>query len=516
VGPGPIHLLHNQGDVTFVDRRAGSGLPEAPFPLGVGTVVTLDHDDDGDPDVLFAGLNSGITFAENEGHGVFSDRTDAVFPDFAPNSLATVAVGDCDNDGDLDLFATGSSLDIDPPARILLNRNGVFSDAGSEAGDVYAYNLTGVFGGSAFFDVDNDADLDLYVSKDVNYHGTSLPGIDQNALFLNDGECRFTLVNEQAFPRSFSPLAGVAAIADYDGDGDLDIYNPGSNIFGGPGGLLRNELGDDLHWLMVALEGTESSRDAYGARVSIEAGGMSQMRELHTGAVDPALAHFGLGDETVVERLEVRWPSGIRQVFHGIAADQKLRIVEVDCGDGADLDGDGTCDIAGIAIDIQPDRVFNFVVPRSPRAVPIALLGSDDFDATAMDVTSLSFGPDGAAPLEESCEGEERNDQRGRGEHGSPWRDEGEPGGHCTQAPFLTDLNDDGLPDLVAHFRPRDAGLTWERNLACVTGQTVGGDTVRGCDLLRTLQACGFGFELALVLPPVLVLRARHRRAMRP
>ena len=510
---GPIHLLQNQGDGTFIDRLPGSGLPDAPFPLGLGNVRTLDYDDDGDADVLFAGWGSGLTLSQNEGDGSFSDRTAAAFPDFSPTGMATVAVGDCDNDGDLDLYATANPSRFDPPSRILLNQGGVFADAGDAAGDVYAYNLTGVFGGAAFFDVDNDGDLDLYVSKDISFPGTSLPGLDRNPLFLNDGTCRFTLASDEAFPRGISPVGGVAAMADYDGDGDLDIYNPGSGIFGGPGGLLRNELGDDLHWLIVVLEGTESARDAYGARVTIEAGARSQMREIHTSPVDPGTVHFGLGDDTVVEHLEVRWPSGIRQVFHDIDADQRFRVVEVDCGAGSDHDGDGTCDTATIAIDIQPDRKFNLVVPQSRRAVPVALLGSGDFDATEVDVSSLAFGPEGAAPLQEVCGNAEHRGPGRRDEDEGRRHDEDPRGGACAPAPFVDDVDDDGLPDLVAHFQAREAGLTWERNLACVTGETIGGAAFVGCDLLRTVLGCGIGFELVLVLPPILALRARVRRA---
>ncbi len=232
----PMRLLENQGDLTFVDRLADSGLPEAPFPSGIGRVATLDYDGDGDPDVLFAGFNAGLSLWRNEGDGTFTDRTAAAFPAFSPGSVEGVALGDCDNDGDVDLFATDRPQTMEPPSRILLNEAGVFRDAGDAAGDAVAFNLTGLWWGNEFFDFDNDEDLDLYVSKEVTFPGSELPALDRNPLFRNEGDCRFTLISDLAFPSDITTSVATASMADYDGDGDVDIYAPGSEIFGSAGG----------------------------------------------------------------------------------------------------------------------------------------------------------------------------------------------------------------------------------------------------------------------------------------
>jgi hypothetical protein len=287
-------------------------------------------------------------------------------------------------------------------------------------------------------------------------------------------------------------------VADYDGDGDLDIYAPASSIFGGEGGLLRNELGDDLHWLKVTLEGTESARDAHGARVSIEIDGSSQLRVLQGSTVDPSVAHFGLGESTVVDRLEVRWPSGIVQEFHGVDGDRTFHIVEVDCGAGSDLDGDGTCDELPVAIDIAPGDSLNPILPQSARTIAVAVLGSESFDVQTVDPASLAFGPGGAAPLEQIC--------GANGGTGPP------PAGQegCTQTPYLEDVDDDGFDDLVAHFRSRDSGILRGDVEACLVGATWDGVELFGCDAILTAPACGIGFELVLALPPLLLLRRRR------
>jgi hypothetical protein len=457
-GLSPMQLLENQGDLTFVDRFAGSGLPQAPFPGPVGRAATLDYDDDGDPDVLITSAGFPPSLWRNNGDGTFRNATAAAFPTFLPPSVEGVALGDCDNDGDIDLFVTDTALAMNPPSRILLNEGGVFREAGDAAGDIVAYNVTGLWWGTEFFEFDNDGDLDLFVSKDISYPGTTLPAINRNALFRNDGACRFTLINDLAFPENFSGWAGTAAMADYDRDGDIDVYSPGGQIVGSVGALLRNEVGDELHWLAVTLEGTQSNRDAYGARVTLEAGDLLQMREIHSSAVDPSVVHFGLGMQTVVDRLEVRWPSGIREVFQGVAADQTFHIVEVDCGTGRDRDGDGVCDWLPVAIDIEPGHPIATINPKSQGLTRVALLGSDGFDVAQVDTTTLAFGPGGAAPVHER-------------------------GGESK------DVNRDGYPDLVSQYAIPETGIGSPDAQACVTGALRNGMAFEGCDAILVKPA---------------------------
>jgi hypothetical protein len=97
---------------------------------------------------------------------------------------------------------------------------------------------------------------------------------------------------------------------------------------GGLGAFYENLTGQRRHWIVVRLRGVISHRDAYGARVTVRAGGQTQLRELHTSPVDPQPLHFGLGEAVSVDEIRVRWPSGIVQTLHGADVDRVIEIAE--------------------------------------------------------------------------------------------------------------------------------------------------------------------------------------------
>jgi hypothetical protein len=235
------------------------------------------------------------------------------------------AVGDYDYDGHIDIFLTGQSGGDSAPVSSLYRNNGdgSFTDVSAESGDLAAQDVSGIHWGNAFFDYDNDGDLDLYVTSE------NVTEVRINTLYENNGDKTFTRVTDLAFSRSTGPSGASAAIGDYNNDGALDIYAPSGILgSGGRGAFFENLANPENHWIVMRLRGVVSHRDAYGARVTLRTAGRTQLRELHTSPVDPQPLHFGLGADASVDEIRVRWPSGIVQTLAAVESDRVVEISE--------------------------------------------------------------------------------------------------------------------------------------------------------------------------------------------
>jgi len=342
-------LLRNDGG-SRLSEVSGTGLPSAPFEFPYGQLATLDYDEDGDTDVMYAESETGIALFENDGNGGYSDVTASAFPFPLRDGGSGIAVGDYDNDTHLDVFVTGyKQVAGSPPNALFRNRgDGSFEDVTAAAGDLAVYNIRGIPWGNEFFDYDNDGDLDLYVTHDTPFIDDDLVTPPGNVLFRNNGDGTFSSVNQTAFDPDFIAGGAAAAIGDVDNDGALDLYAPsGTFLSGTAGGLLRN-LQTGNSWIEIFFESSVSNPGAYGARVEVVAGGSTQVREVRTSAVDPSFVHFGLGQATHVDSIVVRWPSGVVRTIEGIAANRRLTVAEEapSCGEGGDDDADGVCNAA--------------------------------------------------------------------------------------------------------------------------------------------------------------------------
>lgn len=328
-------FYHNRGDGTFAEATARFGLDRAHGKAW--GIAAADYDSDGWPDLYIANdempgdlfHNSGRRRMENVGLATGT----AYSRDGSLQGGMGVDFGDYDNDGRPDLIVTNFWME---PNSLYRNEPGsMFTEVGQAAGIMHP-TLRRVGFGTRFFDADNDGWLDLFF---LNGHVQDIHQVDPEQgmpermqLFLNGGSGRFrdvSLESGEVFQRAV--VGRGAAFGDLDNDGDVDIA---AMDMEGPALLLLNEGPADAsrrgHWLTVRALTGRGRRDAIGARITLEAGGKSWIREVQTGgsvlsAHDPR-AHFGLGAAARVERLTVRWPDGDRTTLKDLAVDRLLTV----------------------------------------------------------------------------------------------------------------------------------------------------------------------------------------------
>ena len=242
--------------------------------------------------------------------------------------------GDYDNDGWLDLAVT--TFRHEPNSLYHSEGGKVFKDLGYPAG-IGAATEPYVAFGCRFFDFDNDGWLDLaftngHIQDNVQKLDATTSYLQPSQLFHNQNG-RFTERSKDAGPAFTKPILGRGlAVGDFDNDGALDLLLVDSQ---GAPLLLRNDAPGRGHWLGLALEGTKSNREGYGALVTLTLpGGKTLVRHCHAdgsylSSSDPRV-HFGLGSVSSVEKLVIRWPSGMVQTLTNPEIDRYLPVREAD------------------------------------------------------------------------------------------------------------------------------------------------------------------------------------------
>ncbi|HEY5657267.1 MAG TPA: CRTAC1 family protein [Myxococcota bacterium] len=321
-GGEPDALFLNNGDGTFseITERAGVLQPDG----RAMSVTAADFDNDGALSIYVTNDAMGNYHFERREDLHFAETAREWGMAYGENgqnvSSMGAAVGDIDRNGRLDVFIPDMNY-----CTLLLQGEYGFEHAIERARlSVALGQYTGW--GPVFFDYDNDGWLDLFTSHGNAHHEYG----EEDTLARNNGNGTFEDVSPKSGPffREKHVGRGVAH-GDYDNDGDVDLLVV--NLNDAPN-LLRNDGGNRKHWLGVdaRLKFPKGTRHAIGARVTVTTGELRQIEDVqpvrgYLGQADPRL-HFGLGDATRVDAVEIRWPDGVVEKLENVEADRVLRL----------------------------------------------------------------------------------------------------------------------------------------------------------------------------------------------
>jgi len=331
--PLPNMLYHNNRDGTFTDVSESSGI-RAHLGKGMG-VSFADYDDDGYMDVFVANDTTRNFLFHNNGNGSFNEVALQAGVAFNGDGAALSYMGtdfrDVDNDGRPDLFVTAISNETF--SYFHNEGHGIFDDfTHSSLLARWSIFLSGWSNG--IYDLNNDGWKDLvavnsHVNDEIEMEQMNVHFRQPNAVFLND-KGRFVDASKDAGQDFQRPLAHRGcAFGDLNNDGRIDLVVSALNA---PAQILQNISAPENHWLIVKTIGTRSNRDGIGAKLKVETESGTQYNHVTTsvgyaGSSDRRV-HFGLGRDAVVNRLEIRWPSGARQELTNIKANQILAVTE--------------------------------------------------------------------------------------------------------------------------------------------------------------------------------------------
>ena len=334
----PNILYRNNGDGTFTDVSEQSRISQY-VGKGMG-LAFADYDNDGFTDIFVSNDTFENYLFHNNGDGTFTNV--ALQAGVAYNAFGKAIAGmgadfrDVDNDGRPDIFETAMFGEAFPLYKNL--GDGQFREVTAMAG-LSALTSRSTAWGAGIFDFDNDGNKDLFTANaDILDNAMELahrPFAEPNRVFRNKGNLAFEDVSSKAGTAFSNPAAHRgAAFGDLNNDGKIDVVVA---VLNGPPEIWMNRSntqngGSRNHWIILKLVGVKSNRDGLGTKVKITTSLGTQYNQATTAvsynSSSDKRAHFGLGSAAVIDTIELRWPSGIRQVLKNIKADQILTVTE--------------------------------------------------------------------------------------------------------------------------------------------------------------------------------------------
>jgi enediyne biosynthesis protein E4 len=329
----PNILYRNNGDGTFTDVSSPSHIAEY-IGKGMG-VAFADYDNDGFTDIFISNDTFPNFLLHNNGDGTFTEEATVSGVAYTEDGKTVAGMGadfrDLDNDGRPDIFHTAMFGDSFPLYKNL--GKGEFLEA-TRAAELAGPTSRLTAWGTGAFDFDNDGYKDLFTanaaildnSMEVEHRPFALP----NSLFRNRGNFTFEDVSAKAGPGFTIPAPHRgAAFGDLNNDGKIDAV---VTVLNGPPEILINRSTNHNHWIILKLVGVADNADGLGTRVKITTTNGSQYNEATTAvgynSSSDKRVHFGLGDATVIDTIELSWPTGVHQELKNVKVDQVLTVTE--------------------------------------------------------------------------------------------------------------------------------------------------------------------------------------------
>ncbi len=329
-------LYRNLGNGTFADVSETAGIAKH---LGKGMAVAVaDYDGDGLPDLFVTNDKMPNLLFHNLGNGRFKEvafEAGVALPDTGAEMSAMGAeFRDVDNDGRPDLALTALSGETFPLFR---NRGGgLFRDASYES-RMGPLSRTYSGWGMGLFDFDNDGWKDIFTANShVNDRVEAFEATEykqHNSLFRNVGAGRFEDVSRDSGLSSAVRAHRGCAFADFNNDGRVDVVT--SSLSAGPE-LWENVSAGENTWLILRLRGTRSNRDGIGARIQLGAQSNHVTTSVGYASSSHFGVHFGTGQLRTVDRIEIRWPSGMLQTLRNVKTNQAITVTEPQGAVGSD------------------------------------------------------------------------------------------------------------------------------------------------------------------------------------